>query len=292
MPIANSPLRYPGGKAVLSNFFADILAVNGLRDGVYVEPYAGGAGAALNLLFGEHVQRIILNDADPCICAFWEAVLYRKDDLIGRLEETSVNIQEWKKQRDIYRNHSRHSRIKVAFATFYLNRCNRSGIMVNGGPIGGFEQGGKWKLDARFNLAELTRRIAKIHLYRDRITVYNLDAITFLKKIVSRSNDIDDTLVYLDPPYFIKGSEMYLNYYRSKDHANLAAYIRRQSDFLWIMTYDDVPEIRQLYKGCSSIAFELAYSAHSRKKGREICIYGPGLDVPHDGILLSSGRTG
>lgn len=149
MSKAHSPLRYPGGKSVLSDLLADAIALNGLQDGVYVEPYAGGAGAALALLFGEHVQSIVLNDADPCVYAFWDAVLNKKDDFIRRINETPVSIEEWQHQRDIYRNQQRHSRIKVAFASFYLNRCNRSGIMVNGGPIGGIGQSGKWKIDAR-----------------------------------------------------------------------------------------------------------------------------------------------
>ncbi len=281
MPIANSPLRYPGGKAVLSGFLGDVLTVNGLQDGVYVEPYAGGAGAALNLLFGEHVQRIILNDADPCVYAFWNTILHRKDDLIRRLQETPVTIDEWKRQREIYRHQTGHSRIKVALASFYLNRCNRSGIMVNGGPIGGFEQTGKWKLDARYNKDELVRRIEKIHLYRDRIDVHNMDAIDFLKTVVGRSDELDDMLVYLDPPYYVKGSQLYLNHYGHEDHAQLADFITRQTGFRWLMTYDNVPEIRHLYQDCCCIPFHLSYSAHSRKKGSELLIYGTKLTAPY-----------
>jgi DNA adenine methylase len=284
MPVANSPLRYPGGKAVLSHFLANVLAINGLQDGIYVEPYAGGAGAALNLLFGEHVQRIVMNDADPCVYAFWNAVLHRKDDFICRLRETPVTIDEWKRQRDIYRRQSHYSRIRVAFAAFYLNRCNRSGIMVNGGPIGGLGQSGKWKLDARYNKSELIRRIEKVHLYRDRIEVHNLDAIKFLRKIVVRSQGLDNMLVFLDPPYYIKGSELYLNHYRPEDHARLADFIKWQTGFRWLMTYDDVPEIRLLYKDCGTIAFRLGYSAHSHKMGSEMLIHGPGLVIPLDRV--------
>lgn len=284
MPVAHSPLRYPGGKAVLSDFLAEVVSVNGLEDGTYVEPYAGGAGVALSLLFSEHVQRIVLNDADPCVYAFWNVVLNRSGDLIRRLQDTPVTIQEWRRQRDIYRNQSRHSRIKVAFASFYLNRCNRSGIMVNGGPIGGFQQSGKWKLDARYNKDELIRRIEKIHLYRDRIEVSNMDAVEFLRNVIRRRKDLDHMLVYLDPPYYAKGSRLYLNHYRPEDHAKLAAFIKGQTSFTWLMTYDDVAEIRLLYGDCDTVAFQLPYTAHSRKKGEEVLIHGPGLVMPHDGV--------
>lgn len=261
MPIANSPLRYPGGKAVLSDFLGDVLAINGLQDGIYVEPYAGGAGAALNLLFAEHVQRIVLNDADPCVFAFWNAILHRKGDFIRRLQETPVTIDEWKRQREIYRQQTRHSRIKVAFASFYLNRCNRSGIIVNGGPIGGLEQTGKWKVDARFNRNELLRRIEKIHLYRDRIDVYNMDAIEFLNNVIGRFDCLDNTLIYLDPPYYVKGSQLYLNHYRHEDHSRLATFLRQQANFRWLLTYDNVPEISKLYQDCQCTPFNLSYSA-------------------------------
>jgi DNA adenine methylase len=282
MSIANSPLRYPGGKAVLSDFLAEVLQVNGLSDGSYAEPYAGGAGAAINLLFAEHVQRIILNDADPCVFYFWDAILNQKDDFLERLDRTPVSIDEWKRQREIYRNLSQHSKIEVGFAGFYLNRCNRSGIMVNGGPIGGHDQKGKWKLDARYNKSELIRRIEKIHLYRDRIKVYNLDAIDFLGGIVRRRIDLDSTLVYLDPPYYVKGGRLYLNHYRHEDHAHLANFITRENGYRWLVTYDNVPEIHALYAGCNRTDFNLSYSAHTRKTGSELLIYSNTLSMPDD----------
>jgi len=286
MPIVNSPLRYPGGKAVLADFLADVLAVNGLQDGTYVEPYAGGAGAALNLLFGEHVRHIILNDADPCVFAFWHSILYRKNDFIARLRKTRITIPEWKRQRGIYQHQSRHSRIRVAFAGFFLNRCNRSGIMMNGGPIGGFDQSGKWKLNARYNKEELIRRIEKIHLYRDRISVHNMDAIDFLTQVIKKRDDLDRTLMYLDPPYFVKGSELYLNHYQPRDHAQLARFIKRQTALQWIMTYDNVPEIRDLYADHETVDFDLRYSAHTSKLGSELLVHSNRVVMPDDLSLL------
>ncbi|RMH34191.1 MAG: DNA adenine methylase [Gammaproteobacteria bacterium] len=283
MANAFSPLRYPGGKAILSGFLADVLALNGLRDGVYVEPYAGGAGAALNLLFGEHVERVYLNDADPCIFAFWNAILNSKNDFIERLRDTPVTIEEWKRQREIYRNHKRHSQIKVAFASFYLNRCNRSGIIVNGGPIGGFTQKGKWKLNARYNKDELVRRIERIYMYRDRIHIYNMDALNFLDMVVGKLENLDKTLVYLDPPYYIKGPQLYLNHYKPEDHALLAAYLKRvTSSIRWIMTYDNVPEIHDLYSDYELIELKLPYTAFNRRTGSELLIYSKCLAIPRD----------
>ena len=60
MSVAHSPLRYPGGKQILARVLAHLIQINGREGGIYAEPYAGGAGAALSLLFGEHVERLML----------------------------------------------------------------------------------------------------------------------------------------------------------------------------------------------------------------------------------------
>lgn len=278
MPVPNSPLRYPGGKAVLTDFLSDVVVRNHLEGGTYIEAYAGGAGAALNLLFAELVENIILNDADPCIAAFWRVVLTRTDEFIDRIRSTQVSIDEWRCQRDIYLNHTRYSKIDVAFATFYLNRCNRSGIIVNGGPIGGYEQAGKWKIDARYNKEGLIKRIEKIYLFKDRIRIYNLDAISFLKRVVSRLR-IDRLLCFLDPPYYVHGPKLYLNSLHPEDHQKLATYLSEELRCSWLLTYDNVPEINTLYRGLKRVHFELSYAAYDRRVGSELLVHSAGLRI-------------
>lgn len=278
----NSPLRYPGGKAVLTKFLADVVKLNGVQDGTYVEPFAGGAGAAINLLFAEHVSKIIINDADPCIYAFWKSILSQHKRFVQLICNTEVSVEEWHRQRDIYLSPNQHSLIKVGFSTFYLNRCNRSGILRNGGPIGGLDQTVNWKIDARFNKPELINRINAIHDYRDRIEVFNMDAIDFLKKKIACSPEANKTLVYLDPPYYAKGGKLYMNHYVHDDHAALAEFINRKNLFKWIMSYDNVPHINEIYGTNYRIEFNLNYSAHKTKIGSELIIYGDDLVLPHD----------
>jgi DNA adenine methylase len=212
MTTPDSPLRYPGGKQMLSALLGALLRLNRVTKGTFVEPYAGGAGAALSLLFSETVSKIILNDADPCVYAFWKAAVDRTDELITLIQKTPIDIDTWKEQRAIHRNPTKHDELRIGFATFYLNRCNRSGIIANGGAIGGIGQSGKWKLDARFNKAGLIRRLQKLSCYSGRIEVYNLDAIDFLRKRIEPECDNHSHFVYLDPPYFEKGSQLYLNH--------------------------------------------------------------------------------
>jgi DNA adenine methylase len=276
-----SPLRYPGGKSGLSDFFGQTIKINRMRDPVYVEPYAGGAGAALELLFSERVSRIVLNDKDRCIFAFWKAILNQTEKFFDLLDSTPVTINEWQHQREIYEHPSRHSQLHLGFATFFLNRCNRSGILVTGGPIGGYDQKGKWKINARFNRAGLRERIERIVLYRDRIEVHNLDALDFLRSevrpITSKRNAC---LVYLDPPYYAKGQELYLNSYSHADHVALVRFLSRSRFFNWVLTYDDVSQIRRLYSHFNPKEIGLTYSAYMRRRGQELLIHDPRLLLP------------
>lgn len=276
----HSPLRYPGGKQILAGILGHLIRTNGREGGIYAEPYAGGAGAALTLLFGEHVRRLLLNDADPSIYAFWYSVLNCTDDFLKTLEGVPLTVDEWHRQREIYLRPSMHSRMELGFATFYLNRCNRSGIIGNAGIIGGQEQGGKWKLDARFNKAELARRVKRIALYRRRISLFNLDAVDFLQSHIASPVVARDVFVYLDPPYYSKGSQLYLNFYEPDDHRDLATYIAGQRSFLWVISYDDVRDIRSLYSDFRQIRFGLGYSASARRAGREILIISDKMKFP------------
>ena len=280
MPEFASPLRYPGGKGRLSSFLSEVITLNGLADAIYAEPYAGGAGAALQLLFSERVSRILINDIDKCVFAFWQAVLTRHERFLGLLEDTPVTIEEWHRQRETYLKPSRHSVVDLGFATFFLNRCNRSGILPTGGPIGGFDQAGKWKLDARFNRKELRRRIEKLLSYRERIEVFNQDALVFLKQVVEPRSRKRPLLVYLDPPYYAKGQELYLSAYEHEDHVKLAKFMSRNFAYKWLMTYDNVPQIRKIYAAFPRIPFSLSYTAYDRRVGQELLIHNGELTIP------------
>ena len=278
--IAHSPLRYPGGKQILGRVVAHLLRLNGAAGGTYVEPYAGGAGVALALLFGEHVDRILINDADPCIHAFWDSVLFDTERFTKLLRETPATVKEWARQRAVYQNPGKYGSLRLGFATFYLNRCNRSGIIATGGPIGGQNQTGRWKIDARLNREELERRIRKIASYRDRIGISNLDAIQFLDRAVAPLEPRQKPFVYLDPPYYAKGHDLYLNHYSPSDHAVLATYMTGQKRFPWIMSYDRVPEIVKLYSRFRQVRFSLDYSARERREGSEVMIFRPETAFP------------
>lgn len=278
MAITNSPLRYPGGKSSITPFLKEVIRLNDLTGGVYIEPYAGGAGAALNLLFDGIVKRIVINDFDPCVYSFWKAILHYTDDFIKRIDSIQLNISEWHNQKNILINSSQHTLFDVGFATFYLNRCNRSGILM-AGPIGGLQQKGQYPISARFNKKALIDKISRIAQFKNNIDVYNLDALELIKYIVPSFKD--NVLIYLDPPYYEKGSQLYLNAYTHQNHASLAnLLINEQKNRAWVLTYDDTKEVRHLYHSDWVGTYNLNYFAHHAKKGNELVIAPPQVILP------------
>ncbi len=272
-----SPLRYPGGKRRLVNFMKATIQQNGLFQGTYIEPYAGGASVGLALLFDGYVDHIYINDLDRSVYAFWYSVLHRTEEFVQLIQETSVTIDEWYKQREIQKNKKRESLVRLGLSTFFLNRTNRSGI-ISGGVIGGKEQNGDWKLDCRFNKTELVERMRKIAEYKQRISLYNKDASAFIQTELSKIEHV--SLIYLDPPYYVKGQQMlYVNYYEPADHKSIASLIS-QVNQRWIISYDDVPEIRLLYKKYKSLAYKLHYTAQDKYKGKEILFFCDNLVIP------------
>lgn len=274
-----SPLRYPGGKAVLAIFLKDVIELNNMGGCTYAEAYAGGAGAALDLLISNKVRNILLNDIDPHIFSFWNSILNNTDEFVERIRATDVNINNWLIQQEIYLNHSNYNELEVGFSTFFLNRCNRSGILTKAGPIGGMNQTGNYLIDARFNKKELINRIKLISQYSNRIQTFNLDATEFIEIIYNNFN-INNTLLYLDPPYYKKGKTLYLNFYNHQDHIKIADKLNQSEDLSWIVSYDNVSEIQNIYKQYRTTSFNLNYSLQDTKKGNELMIFSNNILVP------------
>lgn len=274
-----SPLRYPGGKAKLTKVLQQIISKNHFQKPIYIEPFAGGAGAALNLLFSSDVEKIVLNDADFRIYYFWKSILENNKEFISLIENTEINIENWRVFRDIYLNPQAHSSLDVGFATFFLNRCNRSGILPNGGPIGGQSQTSEWKIDARFNKSSLIKRIEKIGFWREKISIENQDAITLIYNL-EEDDQPSERFYYIDPPYYKKGSRLYLNFYNHTDHEKLSRCIKLIKNGKWVLSYDNTPEIKNLYNELKIYEYTLRYSASITQNGKEVLISKNDLKIP------------
>lgn len=271
-----SPLRYPGGKGKVANFIKLLFLENDMLGCEYVEPYAGGASVALSLVFEDYADHVHINDLDPAIHAFWNVALTRSVELCARIKDTAVTIDEWHRQRSVQRIEA-PDELDLAFSTFFLNRTNRSGI-ITGGVIGGLDQTGPWKLDARYNRADLIRRIQKVERFNSRISLTKQDAVEFLAPWCAP--DAPRALAYLDPPYYAKGGDLYRNFYEPDDHAEVAEMTTRLQ-VPWVVSYDASAAILALYRGQSSVRYSLSYSAtEDRRRGSEVMFFSPELFVP------------
>lgn len=272
-----SPLRYPGGKARLAPFMELMMKKQGHDGGVYIEPFAGGAGIAIELLEKNVVSQIVINDYDKGIYSFWRAILEDTNRFIEDIEHIPLTVDEWEKQHTICMDNNDRYSYELGFATFYMNRTNRSGI-IKGGIIGGKCQTGKWKMDARFNREHLIDRIQKIAKRKRDINIYNKDVRTFIMNYMPKY--CDNSLTYFDPPYFQKGKQLYLNFFDLQDHKEIKSLIEKQVKCDWIITYDDTKEIEQLYEDKALFKFDLDYSASSRRKASELMIFNNSVTVP------------
>ena len=279
-----SPLRYPGGKARLAPYLARIISSQGRSIDTYCEPYAGGAGAGLQLLSEGYVSKLIINDLNPGIAAFWRCVFGDTDRFVRMINDVEVSIAEWKSQKQIYALPGDHDDLALGFATFFLNRANRSGIL-SARPIGGLEQNGRWLIDARFNKEDLVSRIEYLSTMASYVTVREERAIDLVRTLNRRTRPV---LLYVDPPYVVPGEELYMTDHSWEEHAKLER-VLNSSPHPWILTYDVDGRTRELYRNFRCLQFGISHTAQIQKVGREYMFFSRGLRVPDRHVLRSEG---
>ena len=279
-----SPLRYPGGKGKLASFMEYMIDQLGHQGGTYIEPFAGGAGIAMELLLRNVVSRIVINDYDKAVWSFWKAILTETDRFVEEIRTVPLTVDEWQKQHEILVTQNDKYSFELGFAAFYLNRTNRSGI-IKGGVIGGQEQAKDWKMDVRFKREELVTRIQRIAARKKDIKLYNKDVNSFIKNYVPLYEE--NTLIYFDPPYFRKGQQLYMNFFNYKDHVRIEQEIREHVNCDCIITYDYEPQIEEIYHNYNLRLYDLNYSVSTKRKANELMIFKDGIFIPSDEELNS-----
>jgi DNA adenine methylase len=280
-----TPLRYPGGKAQFAPFIAKVMEANGLAGGHYLEPYAGGAGVALELLYHGHASHVHINDLDPAVHLFWAAVTKEPEEVLKLLHDTPVTMAEWFKWRSVLRGEVAAGMVERGFATLFMNRTNRSGIL-KGGVIGGLTQSGSYKLDARFKKDVLAARIRKIAAHASHITVHCDDALALLQRCGEFLPK--KSLIYLDPPYYVKGQGLYRNFYKHDDHLQIAKALQSHGFTLpWVVSYDNAAEICDMYQLSKHLTYDLNYTAQKRYVGNEVMFFSSKILIPEGEIPQS-----
>jgi DNA adenine methylase len=268
-----SPLRYPGGKALMTAYVSGVIEENFLSGCTLYEPYAGGASVSLELLRLGFIGRAVLVERDPLVYAFWWCVFHESDALCAAVEACPVTIETWNKlqpTRDVDNPHAcGYSLLQLGVAGLFFNRTNFSGIL-GAGPIGGGSQSSNYKIDCRFNKENLVSKIKTLAKFSDQVTIHFGDAIDFLR-VNTEKISAGFSFAYIDPPYYLQGKKLYRHFYTDKDHVELADFIRAQG-YPWLLSYDDHPRIRELYADNEMQPIYLDYKVKSNRTAQELVI--------------------
>jgi DNA adenine methylase len=281
-----SPLRYPGGKNALADYFEIVLKENLLIGSHLYEPYAGGASISLAMLSREVVAKATLVEKDPLIYAFWKCVRFESDELCERIMRLSITVATWKKLQKYLdpRAAQVYPLIELAVAGLFFNRSNFSGIL-EAGPIGGMQQVSEYKIDCRFNKERIIGQIETLATLGPRLSVVYGDALQYLRRVDERIV-AERGVAYLDPPYLLQGHRLYRYSYERTQHqavANLVA----NAKYSWIVSYDNHPYVRRLFSGQRIVPISLNYAVKESRKADELLISNIRLNKP---IYLESAR--
>lgn len=268
-----SPLRYPGGKALLAAYISGVIEENYLTGCSFYEPYAGGASVSLELLRLGFIADAVLIERDPLVYAFWWSVLNQTDALCAAVDACPVTLDTWHQLQPTKAvtdpHNCEYSLLQLGMAGLFFNRTNFSGIM-GAGPIGGENQQSAYKIDCRFNREKLKRQIGTVAQFADRISIHFGDAIQFLQRHTEQLST-GFSFTYIDPPYYLQGKKLYRHWYIDDDHAALAKFIRMQA-YPWVLSYDDHPRIRELYADNQMQPIYLDYKVKSNRTAQELVI--------------------
>lgn len=272
-----SPLRYPGSKRRLASYIKKTLQINTLSPALFIEPFAGGASVALQLLSTNAVERIGLVDLDPLVADFWSTVFLEPEWLIEEIQSIDVTVDRWVEFKTV----TPQTRRERALACLFLNRTSFSGILAPGaGPLGGRKQTSSYRIDCRFPRKTLSKRIRQIGQLKDRVAfVWNVSwdqALAQTHSLQEQGTLPKDVVYYCDPPFFNKADQLYTYYFQDEDHRHLRdTLLATQAS--WILSYDSVAKVKELY-GISdheSTQVELLYSIASQgghRVAREVIV--------------------
>ena len=232
-----SPLRYPGGKSKMIPLIVEILD---MQKDVFVEPFCGGASVGLSLLQAGVINKLVLNDLDFGIYALFWTICNHPDLLFKKIDQFVPTRDTFFSFRDAIQNDYHNCQLEdAAFIFLIVNRLAFSGI-CKANP--------KRSLSDRYNPQELKRRINAIYKLHDKITVLNMDANDVIHEYYWNKK----TTLFIDPPYYEKGKQLYHKYFSKEDHQELAASLNELyctypgcADI--IITYDNNELIRKLY---------------------------------------------
>jgi DNA adenine methylase len=269
--------RYPGGKKkirkVIQSKLLDLKEQHAPEPLQYREPFFGAGSIGLLFLSeSDSTKNIWINDKDKAICCLWTSIINYHQELIELIKVFTPSVENFysikKELLELDTMPTEKNKVlDIALKKIAIHQISFSGLgPMSGGPLGGKEQKSKYTIDCRWspkyickNITVLNERLSKIQIQQSGCT--NLDFASVVE------DESQKALIYLDPPYYFKGNELYQYGFLPEDHERLATCLKK-TEHLWLLSYDDCPEIRDLYSWATIEELEVKYSiAGSTKKG-------------------------
>ncbi len=251
-------IRYPGGKNKISSQIMSFIP-NGIE---FREPFFGGGAIGLKVLKEGRFSKYWFNDLDKHLVALWLAIQNAPEQLCKMINNFAPQVDDF----EIISNYllkSNDSGIKEGFFKLVIHQISYSGLgMMAGGPIGGKKQQSKYSIGCRWSPDYLIKKIKTINklLSENDVKFTSLDYSELLA---------DDCFLFLDPPYFNKGEQLYQYGFTGK-HEELANKLKGRKN--WFLCYDDCSEVRQLYNWAQIKEIDIKYSINGSINKKELLI--------------------
>jgi DNA adenine methylase len=293
-----SIIRYPGSKAKLVGTIRQSLPAwligtiwNPPENAGYVEPFFGSGAVGLEVLKHVHPSvKVWINDIDYGMFALWHSVVHETRALVSYVREFEPTAESFYELKG--RDGERSGCIaRDAFRKVALHRMSMSGFGAkSGGPIGGRKQGGAYTVGCRWNPASIEQAI---YLAANTLRKFETTRITNIHFRDVMLQARENCLVYLDPPYYVKGGQLYAHNMSHGEHVELASLLHGTSAD-WRLSYDDCQEVRDLYSWAEFEELEIRYTNavtdKKRPKNKELLISPTPQDV--DGDYVGMGWIG
>mgnify|MGYP001440887376 CR=1 FL=1 len=271
-------IRYPGGKSKLR---AEILKqldkqiyLGGSKIIEYREPFFGGGSIGLKFLeMNPYIHKAWINDKDVGVASLWTSVMRYHDELKRKVVNFVPSVDIFYQYKDILLSNQPMDVVELGFMKLAVHQMSFSGLgVMAGGPIGGKTQLGNYTIDCRWSADYICNKINKYHALFSRTNMYNNICSSFnFEKVLE--DDIDDNaLVYIDPPYYVKGNDLYIVKFEKSDHMRLAELLKC-AKYRWLLSYDDCEEVRELYNWAVIQPVGVNYTIKTSRNKSEVLIF-------------------
>lgn len=253
MPKISSPLRYPGGKSrAIGKIWPLVPDYREFR-----EPFVGGGSVFLAAKQELPDRQYWINDLNTDLFHFWEQTRTNLGPLVEAVRQiqraTEDGCQLFNSYQDNWHDLDDFER---AVRFFVLNRISFSGTVDSGGYS-------NQAFHKRFTASSIDR-LARLQPLMQNVRISNLDYRALLEA------PGDEVFIFLDPPYYsTTNSRLYGkdgDLHTGFDHQAFAKNMRA-CQHRWLITYDDCPEIRELFAFAHLQPWSLQYGMNNYKQG-------------------------